>query len=362
MKETYEKLVIEGKLQEDKLQAEFVALLASLQKPLEMRIKANVISKYFTKPLKSKISQKDGLYVYGEVGRGKSYLLNLFLQQFNPKHVRRQHFHQFMQAVHKLLEIHRKKALNIKQKKTSIDILKSVVKNICGSYKIFFVDELFVKNIADAMLVLRIFRIMKRSKIFVIFASNREPNALYLNGLQRNRFMEFIHMIEKNYILYSLNNKIDYRELGAKTLNKKLFFGNQKARNKFLNSIIDSLNLNAFEKLEIEIEENRHITAHKICGEVAIFSFEELCIAPKSVKDYAAICNHFKTIIVHNIPILNDNKRNAVLRFINLIDCIYDAGTNFIATFEVDFREMYTGTKYEFEFKRTVSRLKHFID
>lgn len=371
MKEAYHKLLESNQLKKDIAQEEFIDLLISLETQLKQRRSKNFFTRYFFKRRSVYFSTdstllKDnlklcGLYVYGSVGRGKSYLLNLFLDQFEKNDVRKQHFRQFMHGIHKLIAHHTEASKARGKNRSAQDILKDVVANICGNYKIFFVDELFVKNIADAMLVVRIFRLMKRIGIFVIFASNRAPNQLYLNGLQRQRFMEFIDLVQEHYVIYNLDHATDYRENSIKSLKNKLFFGDNNAREAFIEGVKKSLNLKIFEETDIEIEANRILKVPKSCGEIAMFSFDELCVQHKSAKDYIALCNKFKTIILCDIPKLDDSMRNAVARFISFIDCIYDSDANFIATFAIELDLLYNGRKYLFEFDRTISRLKHYI-
>lgn len=372
MREAYHNLLKNNVLHKDAAQEEFIELLISLEIYLKKQKRKSFLKRYFSKRYFSKphstfLSSSEGklklygLYVYGGVGRGKSYLLNLFLEQFGRKEIRKQHFRQFMHGIHKLIAHHTEESKKKERNRSSQDILKSVVEKICGQYKVFFVDELFIKNIADAMLVVRIFRFMKSKGVFVIFASNRAPDQLYLNGLQRERFMEFVHMVKDYYTIYNLDHAIDYRENSVKSLQNKLFFGDADARKGFIEDIKKSLNLKVFEEVEVEIESNRKLKVLKAYGEIAMFSFDELCRKPKSAKDYVTLCNTFKTIILCDIPQLDDSMRNAAARFISFIDCIYDSEVNLIATFAMDFNQIYIGNKYEFEFKRTISRLKHYV-
>lgn len=345
LNQKYQRLIEKGKLKPDETQSAFVDMLSRLEHDLKKQFKSNIIKKLFSK--KENISK--GLYVYGDVGRGKTYLLKLFLDQFDEKTVRKQHFTQFMQAIHKLLAM--------KRKSKSKDLLKTVIDHVVKDYRIFFVDELFIKNVADAMLVERIFRIMAEDGIFVIFSSNRPPKDLYLNGLQRKRFLPFIDMLQKDYIIYSLDHSVDFRQISLKQLKNKIMHGTKEERDDFIYDLNHSLELADWQEETIEIDKNRHIIIPKSCSKIAWFSFKQLCETPKSAKDYHAICTNFEAVIVTDIPKLDDGKQQAVARLINFMDSVSENEVKLIATLELPINALYTGKKHAFEFQRTASRI-----
>ena len=221
---------------------------------------------------------------------------------------------------------------------------------------LIFIDEMEVRDIADAMIISKIFERMFEIGLVVVTTSNRHPDMLYKDGLQREKFIPFIDLIKSRMKVIQLNTLEDYRR--GRLLGNKIFYSpadlNAKdALNQFWNKLTDSappkadsLNING-RKITIPI------SAHK----VARFSFNDLCMQPMGANDYLEIAKNFSTIIVENIPTLDSEERDAARRFVVLIDALYERRCVLICSSDSPIEKIYEGSDWNFEFDRTISRL-----
>ncbi|MDF3048196.1 MAG: AFG1-like ATPase [Candidatus Midichloriaceae bacterium] len=300
---------------------------------------------------KKNSSKSLGMYIWGGVGRGKSLMLNLFYDKLSIKAKKRAHFHEFMIATHNHLEELRR---NPKIK----DPVKHYAKWLARRYKVIILDELQVNNIADAMIVSRLFTILLNLKVFIFIASNRIPVDLFKDGLQRERFLPFIDTIRNKLEVFNLDNLIDYRLQSLKF--KGTFFTpinpeNEATVQKIIQELTGGSSLH--EQI-IKVQDNRTITAFHSYGHMAVFSFNELCEVALGVLDYLALCSQFNLVVIKNIKRLTPDHHNELLRFITLIDCLYEKKIKIICLSECSIDEIYEYGIHAFEFKRTISRLK----
>lgn len=314
----------------------------SLIEKLEQRIDdINNSSKIFN--FKRKINPKS-LYIHGEVGRGKTFIMDLFFDNLNIKKKRRLHFHRFMNDLHS--ELHKLKG----QK----DPIKKIVNNLSKNYRILCFDEFFVEDIGDAMLLGKFMIELFSSKVCLIATSNIEPKNLYANGLQRKLFIPAIESIEKNCEIYFLNSDSDYRLRALEQT--ELFFMP-------LNEEAEKNMMIAFQSLSGPKEDDRSsidILGRKIkfikSSEGTIwFDFKDICSSPRSSADYIEISKEFHNILISNIPKINSDDH--ARRFISLIDECYDRKVKVILSAETGFSDLYKRNKLIDKFKRTVSRL-----
>ncbi|MFN7038666.1 MAG: cell division protein ZapE [Alphaproteobacteria bacterium] len=300
-----------------------------------------------------KSPSSQAIYLWGAVGRGKSMLMKLFYNQVNLKK-NYIHFHAFM------LEIH-DKLRNIR-KNYQGDPIKILAKNLAKDIRLLCLDELEIKDIADAMIIGRLFKELFESKIFIVITSNCHPSKLYENGLKRENFLEFIDLIEEKFNVICLNSKTDYR-IGLLKSHKIYFQPLNQENTLFVQKLLDDLSNNIFKKEVIEVL-GRNLVLEKSFNIVdsekngLCVGFNEICEQNLGTADYEAIAKKFQIIFLTDIPILYRENRNEILRFIKLIDILYENKNIIICSAEALPNELYKEGEHIFEFKRTVSRLE----
>ena len=338
--EAYHQKLVAGTLQPDADQREAVQALKKLCRDLQS-------SRGFFKRKRPK-----GFYFYGGVGRGKSMVMDLFFAAAPVEKKRRVHFHAFMLEVHDFLHTARSS-----RGPESIDgDLLACADKIAAEARLLCFDEFQVKDVADAMILGRLFTaLFERGVVFVI-TSNVAPDDLYADGLQRDRFLPFIALLKKNLNVFHFAGAQDYR---LKTLRQgQLYFwpnDEDAARemDKILKTMADG---KPVEPLDIIVKE-RVIHVPVAVREVASFTFEELCGQPKSALDYLELVKRFRVFIVRDVPKLNDNRRDATVRFVTLIDTLYDHHVHLVISAAAPPDQLYRGDDNAAVFARTASRL-----
>ena len=309
---------------------------------LERRLKElNKSDLYFN--FKKKKNSKS-LYIFGEVGRGKTFIMDLFYDSLKTKKKIRLHFHRFMNYLHNELHI------LVGQK----DPIKKVVKQLARKYKVLCFDEFFVEDIGDAMLLGKFMTELFSSGVCLVTTSNIEPNNLYANGLQRKLFIPAIESIEKNCEIYFLDSKNDYR-LRTLEQTKLLFMPLGKESEENMQNAFNSLSKSKDAKSgSIKILE-RKINIIKSSEGTIWFDFNDICSSPRSSADFIEIAKEFHNILISNVPIITSDDQ--ARRFISLIDECYDRKVKIIISAETDISKIYTGNKLIEKYKRTESRL-----
>ena len=306
----------------------------------------NFISKIFTK---SNTQEIKGLYLYGGVGRGKSMMMDLFFHQVQIKEKRRLHFHDFMKEVHQRILEKRK----IEKNK---DTVLLVGQDLAKKAKLLCFDEMEVKDIADAMILSRLFEVMFAQGTILVTTSNQPPDGLYKDGLHRDRILPFIENLKLKTDVVEIPEGEDWRKRSLSGQKYWLNPVNKKNREK-INDIFKTLSI-GFEIISENVEvSGRKINIPEVAAGVARISFDDLCNKPLAAADYIEIALRYKGIIIDDIPNLNDNLRNETRRFIWLVDALYDKNCFLIANANADFSDIYTGEHWKFEFQRTISRI-----
>ncbi len=312
-------------------------------------------AKFQTENFISKILKKNnskeikGLYLYGGVGRGKSMMMDLFFHQVQIKEKRRLHFHDFMKEVHQRILEKRK----IEKNK---DTVLLVGQDLAKKAKLLCFDEMEVKDIADAMIISRLFEVMFAQGTILVTTSNQPPDGLYKDGLHRDRILPFIEKLKLKTDIVKIPEGEDWRKRSLSGQKYWLSPVNKTNKEK-INEIFKSLSI-GFEIISENVEvSGRKINIPEVAAGVARISFDDLCNKPLAAADYIEIALRYKGIIIDDIPNLNDNLRNETRRFIWLVDALYDKKCFLIATANAGFSDIYTGEYWKFEFQRTISRI-----
>lgn len=287
-----------------------------------------------------------GAYLWGGVGRGKTYLMDLFYDSLPITEKRRLHFHRFMQEIH----------AELKTLPKSPDPLPVIAKRLAQRFRLLCLDEFHVNDIGDAMLLGGLLTALFAQGVTLITTSNIAPDDLYRNGLQRERFLPAISAIKEHTTTLHLNGETDYRlallERGG-TYHLTNSDSERALQAQFLSLAPDSepqpqtLTIN-----------NREIGIKAMSDDVIWFDFAAICETPRSAADYLEISRLFHTLLLSAVPVLNEAKDDAVQRFMHLIDALYDHRVKLIVSAAAPATELYRGQRHRFAFQRTISRLQ----
>lgn len=293
-----------------------------------------------------------GLYIHGAVGRGKSMLMDLFFEGVAVERKRRVHFHEFMQEAHEL--IHEWRQSN-KVSKTAEPIRPTAVRLAEKGWLLCF-DEFEVRDIADAMIVSRLFHAMFELGVVVVATSNRHPDELYKDGLQRDLFLPFIVILKKRLDVFRLSDGTDYRLDRLKGMEAYLVPPGPQA-DVVLARIFEDLTDGRPGKAERIEFRGRKIKVPRASGAIARFGFADLCESPLGPGDFLAIAKRYRSVIISDVPVMSNANRDAARRFMTAIDAFYDNHIHVIFSAAAAPEALYSGDDWGFEFDRTVSRL-----
>ena len=287
-----------------------------------------------------------GVYLWGGVGRGKTWLMDLFYSSLTIAQKRRTHFYRFMQEVH----------ADLKRLKGMQSPLEGVADKVAKKAQVICFDELFVSDIADAMILAGLFDALIRRGVALVFTSNVKPKDLYKGGLQRERFVPTIALLEKHCDVIAVDGGVDYRLRQLTAASIYLPAGDADTQKK-LEELFDDLSDDDVETDGTITINHRKIKVLRESENVIWFDFAALCEGPRSPADYISIASEYQSVIISGVPVLHDTADNAARRFISVIDEFYDRGVNVVISAAVAPTELYQGEKLKFEFQRTASRL-----
>ena len=302
---------------------------------------------------KQQIDVRQGIYIYGAVGRGKSALMDLFFNGAPIEHKRRVHFHAFMLDVHARIHVQRQR---IKQGKAKADPIPHVAVEIAEGAALLCFDEFQVHDPADAMILSRLFSEMFERGVVVVATSNRAPDDLYLGGLNRELFLPFIDLLKTQVEVLALDSAQDYRLARLRTM--PVYFAplGSDTETKLDDAFTNLTNGTDAAPQTLEVQ-GRTIIVPAAAAGIARFTFDDLCRQPLGSADYIEIARQFHTLILSGIPVMETKHRNEAKRFINLIDVLYEHGVNLICSAEGPPDELYVEGHGAFEFARATSRL-----
>ncbi len=287
-----------------------------------------------------------GLYLWGNVGRGKTFLMDLFFETLPVERKTRVHFHRMMADVHKRL-----KALGDIE-----DPLDKVATDIARQIKVLCFDEFFVSDIADAMILGRLLDGLFRRGVTLVATSNSPPSDLYRNGLQRDRFLPAIDLLETCTQVLKVDGDIDYRLRLLQQAGTYLTPADEDANARLTHYFLEIASGDVVDGRVLDIL-GRGISTERCAKGVAWFDFQGICDGPRSQQDYIEIARWYPTVIVSSIPLLTVDQENQARRFIALVDEFYDRKVKLIVSAAAAVESLYAGRKLTFEFQRTTSRL-----
>lgn len=287
-----------------------------------------------------------GLYMWGGVGRGKTWMMDMFYDSLPIEKKMRMHFHHFMKYVQSELT----------KLQGQSDPLEKVANIIDERAKVICFDEFFVSNVSDAMILGDLFTMLFNKGIVLIATSNIAPDGLYKNGIHRDRFLPAIFEVKKHTAVMNIDAGVDYRLRLLKQA--KLYQSplSEETKN-WLSERFDQLTVNQTVSNQPLIVNERPIAIIKRTETVLLADFSALCMQPRSASDFIEIANNFSTVMVDNVPELNDVMVNPTNRFIFLVDEFYDRRVKLLVRAEQPILQIYNGQKLAFEIERTRSRL-----
>ncbi|HVN99723.1 MAG TPA: cell division protein ZapE [Steroidobacteraceae bacterium] len=286
-----------------------------------------------------------GVYLWGGVGRGKTWLMDLFYESLGGG-ARRMHFHQLMRELHAALA-------SIRQREAPIEL---IARRMAKRAQLWCLDELQVTDIADAMLLGTLFEGLLRASVTLVFTSNVPPAGLYRDGLQRARFLPAIALLETRLDVLEVDAGTDYR---LRQLRRAPIWldGADPGTPARLAALFAELAGQHGESTRHLAIGGRHVNALRRAGGVAWFSFATLCVGARSAADYAELADRFHTVVVSDIPVLDAAQDDSARRLISLVDEFYDRGVKLVASAAAPPAQLYRGERLAFEFRRTASRL-----
>ncbi|TBU90978.1 cell division protein ZapE [Stutzerimonas kirkiae] len=289
-----------------------------------------------------------GLYFWGGVGRGKTYLVDTFFDALPFEQKMRTHFHRFMKRVHEEMR-------TLKDVKNPLTVIG---KRFADEARVICFDEFFVSDITDAMILATLLEELFKNGVSLVATSNIVPDGLYKDGLQRARFLPAIELLKVHTEIVNVDSGIDYRLRALEQA--ELYYcplgadADASLEKSFRSLLTENCAIRENEALTVE---KREIVARKVANDVVWFEFRALCDGPRSQNDYIELGKVYEAVLVSNIEQMGVAKDDMARRFINMVDEFYDRQVKLILSAEVELKDLYAGGRLEFEFQRTLSRL-----
>jgi len=337
----YQKLVTDGGYKADPAQRKAVGELDRIW----LELNTHAVSGWWARLRGKKRKPVTGLYLWGGVGRGKTWLMDLFFESLPGKDKLRIHFHRFMARVH----------TDLRSRQSTRDPLVEIAREWAAQYRVLCFDEFFVSDIADAMLLGGLLQALFAEGVTLIATSNVAPDDLYRDGLQRAKFLPAIEALKEHSLSVHVDGPRDFR---LRLLQRSEIF--LQPLNDHAESSLDKAfkDMSAGCSLDAHLEINgRILNARQRSDGIIWFDFRELCEQPTSTADYIEIARAFNTVLLSGVPSMGEHNADATRRFINLIDEFYDRNVKMLISAATQIDSLYNGKRLAFEFQRTASRL-----
>lgn len=352
VRRAYDGLVASGQLRADPAQADVADRLETLANMLEHPPEQpGLLARLFgARPE----PRPRGIYLWGGVGRGKSMLMDLFFSHVSVPPARRVHFHAFMLETHARIAEERGRGTG--------DPIPAVAARWAAEARLLAFDEMQVTNVADAMILSRLFAALFEADVTVVATSNRPPADLYRDGLNREHFLPFIAMLEDRLDVIALDGPVDYRRdrIGG---TQRYYTPNGPAATEALANLFFRLTDFPVEDranvptMALDVGGGRILHVPKALKGVAVFSFKRLCADARGAADYLAVARTFHSVFLVGVPVMGPENRNEAARFVTLIDALYEWGCKLFIAADAPPEQLYRAGDGRFEFDRTVSRL-----
>ena len=349
LQDIYAALVATGELTADPVQVAALPALEDIRVHLEAAKvrKRGILGGLFHKP--EEVPQ--GLYIWGGVGRGKSMLMDLFVDNLAITQKRRVHFHAFMQEVHTGMNEARKTGVD--------DAIAPVAAAIADQVRMLAFDEMQISDITDAMIVGRLFEALFAAGVVIVTTSNRTPDDLYKDGLNRQLFLPFIERIKQEMVVHELASATDYRQEFLSGTASYFVLHGPKARAE-MDQVWQGLTDGDGQELVLKVK-GRDVVLPRFHNGVARVGFFDLCGAALGAADYLALTEAVRVLILEDIPLLSRSNFNEAKRFVTLVDTLYEAQVRLICTAAALPEMLYMEGDGAFEFERTASRLREMM-
>lgn len=358
VRQRYDHLIETGAIERDPAQMRIAAALDRLTDEISAKRlahKSSALGWLFARKRETHEPVK-GLYIHGGVGRGKTMLMDMFFELLPVRRKRRVHFNDFMADVQDRIQKHRAARKNGDVKED--DPIPPVARALAEQAWVLCFDEFSVTDIADAMILSRLFSALFANGVVLVATSNVAPQDLYRDGLNRQLFLPFIGILERQTHVLSLDADKDYRlEKLART--PVYVTPDDAAAERTLDDAWEAMTHGAPTVETTLTVKGRHVVVPRAAGAAARFSFADLCEKPLGARDFLAIANRFSTIFIDHVPVLGEGRRNEAKRFILLIDTLYDHHVRLVVSAAAQPQLLYTAKRgvEVFEFERTASRL-----
>jgi len=341
----YQQLLEKSELSYDPAQEKVIQAFNHLYLTINVVSQASLLLRL--KQLFIKPKPVQGLYLWGGVGRGKTWMMDMFYESLEMKNKYRLHFHRYLREIHEQLA----------QYKGQKEPLKLIAKKFSRKYRLLCLDEFHVADITDAMILYGLLKALLENGVIIIITSNLEPDHLYKDGLQRERFIPAIKLIKQFNKIIKIDDGTDHR---LNTIqNSDLYYSplNEENQKKLEDYFIKLSPCKPKTSTQLQIN-HRPLPVYKLADDVVWFIFDQIFNSPRAVADYIELAKLFHTVFISEIPFLTEKNEDMSRRFIQLMDEFYDRNVKIILSAASEPEELYKGINLKFEFDRTVSRLK----
>ena len=307
--------------------------------------------KLFRFPWQKQQLKNNHVYIYGSVGSGKTYVMDMFYKSIPEEGKLRIHFHSFLEKI----------AQDLKKLQGTPNPMKRIVRDLAKSYQVICLDEMMVQDVVQAMILVELIPALMKEQVMLVMTSNIEPSQLYLNGLQRVRFMSVIEVIEQHFHVLPLSSHLDYRSQHLPRPEKTYFYPSTPSHEARFKTLFTQFSSHLHEPVQwnllINIQ-NREVPVVAVSDNIIWFDFKNISEIPRCQRDYLELSQRFKTIFVHDVTQFKESDTSSLILWMYFIDVCYDAHIKLMILSQVDIDDLYPNGPMKDVFQRTLSRMK----